>query len=141
MVGVTLKKRKGKEPEDLEIGKDGEPLIFSRQYGVYPRAIKKIASYSGTTRVAKCNDPDRCNGFDEFINIYVDENGYIIDDYNKPDNKIMNLSGSHDILPDNVKHKDRTFWGNKNVKSMKMEYRKKKQSKPMQRKTKKSRRK
>ena len=126
MVMKKSKKKLEQIPEfdvsDVEgIKKGTEGSVISR----YPKAFKKVASYSGTTRIMKCKD-HQCGDFDNIINIYVDpDKGMMVHEYESPKNRIMNAAGNDDVLPSNVTHKELTFWGGK-PKVEYMEYRKKK---------------
>jgi|WetSurMetagenome_2_1015567.scaffolds.fasta_scaffold30656_3 hypothetical protein len=77
----------------------------------YDRSIKKIASYSGVTRIMKCDN--KCGGFDDIVNIYVYKGGKFEDEYkNAP--VIDEYMGENSISKQAVRdhgHKDLTFWG------------------------------
>lgn len=118
------------EVSDVERGtEDVSESMLKR----YPKAFKKVASYSGTTRIMKCQN-GQCGEFDNIINIYVDpDKGMMVQEYESPKNRIINTAGHDDeVLPSNVVHKNLTFWGGK-PKVEYMEYRKKKSSKQVKR--------
>lgn len=75
----------------------------------YPNGIKKIASYSGVTRIMKCTN--KCGKFDDIINLYVFPDGVVQDEYNNPENKIIDeYLGQNSINNKAVTHKDLTIW-------------------------------
>lgn len=88
----------------------------------YSRGIKKIASYSGVTRIMKCDG--KCGKFDEIVNIYVYPKGIRSEaDYKAAGSKVIDeFDDDHSISKKNVK--------NENV-----AYRHKKRSKPVRRMT------
>jgi hypothetical protein len=78
----------------------------------YPRGIKKIASYSGVTRVMKCADK-KCGGFDEIVNIYVYPEGAVT---NYPDDVVDRYTNEHNISKHSVRNhgfKELSIWGKK----------------------------
>jgi hypothetical protein len=97
----------------------GEPIVTGADE--YTRGIKKIASYSGVTRVMKCNG--KCGKYDDIVNIYVYPSGIYEDVYDSPDNKVIGQ-----FTGDNAISK-------KNVKNDNVAYRHKKGSKPVRRMT------
>jgi len=79
----------------------GEPVVTGADE--YTRGIKKIASYSGVTRVMKCNG--KCGKYDDIVNIYVYPSGIYEDVYDSPDNKIIGqFTGDNAISKKNVKN-------------------------------------
>lgn len=97
----------------------------------YGYSIKKIASYSGVTRIMKCDN--KCGGFDEIVNIYVHPDGKVEDEY-KTGPVIDKYIGQNSISKQAVRdhgHKDLTFWG----KTDQGTPRRKKSSKPVRRMT------
>lgn len=128
---VLRKTTKTKGVEDLGESPYGETAEGETgELSAYPNAFRKIASYSGTTRIMKCKG--NCGAFDDIINIYVDPEGAQIDQYKSANNRYMNLKGNNDVDPSKVSHKDLTFWKGK-PKSINAEYRHKKKSKPVKR--------
>ena len=75
----------------------------------YQRGIKKIASYSGVARIMECTN--KCGKFDDIVNIYVFPNGVVEDEYNDPNNKVIDeFLGQNTISSKSVKDKDLTLW-------------------------------
>jgi len=114
---MVMKKSKVKGI-DYEVTDDEDTTVGNDEYS---RGIKKIASYSGVTRIMKCDG--KCGKFDEIVNIYVYPKGIREKEYLSPDNKVIDpFSDDHSI-------------SKKNVKNDNVAYRHKKGSKPVRRMT------
>jgi hypothetical protein len=130
MVATVVKGKKADEVYEEEAGDIEDVKKGTKEKGSlneYPKAFKKIASYSGTTRIMKCKG--NCGEFDDIINIYVDVDGQFI----RKDSPVMNAKGKKDVDPANVQRKDLTFWGG-TPRAVTAEYRHKKPSKVVSRK-------
>lgn len=114
---MVMKKSKVKGI-DFEVPEEEEATVGNDEYS---RGIKKIASYSGVTRIMKCDG--KCGKFDEIVNIYVYPKGIREAEYKSPDNKVID-----EYIGDNAISK-------KNVKNDNIAYRRKKGSKPVRRMT------
>lgn len=120
MVAKVSKKKGESYPPEASEAESGEQPI-SLKTDEYTHSIKKIASYSGVTRIMKCDG--KCGKFDEIVNIYVHPKGIRENEYKDPSNKIID------------KFDDEHTISKKNVKNDNVAYRHKKRSKPMRRMT------
>lgn len=94
-----------------EANAESEEQPISLKTEEYTHGIKKIASYSGVTRIMKCDG--KCGKFDEIVNIYVYPEG-IVNNY--PDDVIDKYTHEHTISKHNVRnhgYKELSIWGKK----------------------------
>jgi|WetSurMetagenome_2_1015567.scaffolds.fasta_scaffold07672_3 hypothetical protein len=103
---------------DFEVT-DDEDTVGNDEYS---RGIKKIASYSGVTRIMKCDG--KCGKFDEIVNIYVYPKGIRSEaDYKAAGSPVIDGFTDENSI------------SKKNVKNENVAYRHKKKSKPVRRMT------
>jgi hypothetical protein len=116
---MVAKQSKSKNIEGYPLPEEEEMKVPKEEY---IRGLQKIASYSGVTRIMKCDG--KCGKFDEIVNIYVYPNGIRSEaDYKAAGSKPVDyFTDEHSI-------------SKKNVKNENTEYRHKKRSKPVKRMT------